>query len=99
MGMHRMHVHPPAPSLHPPLAVCIPPTPQPERLVMRKDEAVGNKKKCKFVYLDLKIFCRVSLYIKNSHVDPEPDPDPAHADPDPGEGVGQPKCPPLLAKS
>jgi len=28
-GMHRMHVHPP----------------QPERMVMRKDEAVGNKKK------------------------------------------------------
>jgi hypothetical protein len=28
-----MHVHPPPP--------------QPERLVMRKDEAVGNKKKCK----------------------------------------------------
>jgi hypothetical protein len=25
-----------------------PPPPQPERLVMRKDEAVGNKKKCKF---------------------------------------------------
>jgi hypothetical protein len=35
----------------PPLAMCIPP-PQPERLVMRKDEAVGNKKKCKFVYLN-----------------------------------------------
>ncbi len=35
-GMHRMHVHPPP-------AMCIPP--QPERLVMRKDEAVGNKKK------------------------------------------------------
>ncbi len=29
----------------PPLAMCIPPPPQPERLVMRKDEAVGNKKK------------------------------------------------------
>jgi hypothetical protein len=37
-GMHRMHVHPPP-------AMCIPPPPQPERLVMRKDEAVGNKKK------------------------------------------------------
>ncbi len=37
-GMHRMHVHPPSPPL------CIPP-PQPERLVMRKDKAVGNKKK------------------------------------------------------
>jgi hypothetical protein len=31
-GMHRMHVH-------------LPPPPQPERLVMRKDEAVSNKKK------------------------------------------------------
>ena len=29
-GMHRMHVHPPPP-------------PQPEKLVMRKDKAVGNK--------------------------------------------------------
>jgi hypothetical protein len=28
--MHRMHVHPPPP--------------KPERLVMRKDEAMGNKK-------------------------------------------------------
>ncbi len=37
-GMHRMHVHPPP---HP----CSSPPPQPERLVMRKDEAVGNKKK------------------------------------------------------
>jgi hypothetical protein len=34
-----MHVHPPSPPL------CIPPPPRPERLVMRKDEAVGNKKK------------------------------------------------------
>jgi hypothetical protein len=33
-----MHVHPPSPPpVHPP--------PQPERLVTRKDEAVGNKKK------------------------------------------------------
>jgi hypothetical protein len=29
----------------PPLAMCIPPPIQPERLVMRKDESVGNKKK------------------------------------------------------
>jgi hypothetical protein len=39
------------PPVHPPPAMCIPP--QPERLVMRKDEAVGNKKKCKFVYLNV----------------------------------------------
>ncbi len=38
-----MHVHPPLPPVHPPPAMCIPP--QPERLVMRKDETVGNKKK------------------------------------------------------
>jgi hypothetical protein len=34
----------------PPPAMCIPPLPSPERLVMRKDEAVGSKKKCKSVY-------------------------------------------------
>jgi hypothetical protein len=40
-----MHEHPPSPpcASPPPPAMCIPP--QPERLVMRKDEAVGNKKK------------------------------------------------------
>jgi hypothetical protein len=31
----------------PPPVMCIPPPPQPERLVMRKDEAVGKKKKMK----------------------------------------------------
>jgi hypothetical protein len=36
-GMHRMHVHPPPP--------------QPERLVMRKDKAVGNKKKIIKIFL------------------------------------------------
>ncbi len=51
-GMHRMHVHPPPPPCIPPPAMCIPPPPQPERLVMRKDEAVGNKKKM-FVYLNI----------------------------------------------
>jgi hypothetical protein len=35
----------PPPPLCIPTAMCIPPPPQPERLVMRKDEAVGNKKK------------------------------------------------------
>jgi hypothetical protein len=39
-------------------AMCIPPPPQPERLVMRKDEAVGIKEKCKFVYLRLDNFLR-----------------------------------------
>ncbi len=44
-GMHRMHVHPPSPpcASPPPPAMCI--LPQPERLVMRKNEAVVNKKK------------------------------------------------------
>jgi hypothetical protein len=41
-GMHRMHVHPPSPPLY------IPPA---SLKGSRKDEAVGNKKKCKFVYL------------------------------------------------
>jgi hypothetical protein len=36
----------------PPGHVHLPP-PSPERLVMRKNEAVGNKKKCKFVYLNI----------------------------------------------
>ena len=44
-GMHRMHVHPPSPPLCIPPRPCASPPPQPERLVMRKDEAVGNKKK------------------------------------------------------
>jgi hypothetical protein len=40
---HRMHVHPPPP--------------QPERLVMRKDEAVGNKKKIIKIFLkSIKLF-------------------------------------------
>jgi hypothetical protein len=43
-GMHRMHVHPPSPPCAPPPHVH-PPPPQPERLVKRKGEAVGNKKK------------------------------------------------------
>jgi hypothetical protein len=35
----------PPPPVHPPPRPCAFPPPQPERLVMRKDEAVGNKKK------------------------------------------------------
>jgi hypothetical protein len=42
--MHRMHVHPPSPPCASPPLPCASPS-QPERLVMRKDEAVGNKKK------------------------------------------------------
>jgi hypothetical protein len=44
-GMHRMHVHPPSPPLCITPRPCASPPPQPERLVMRKDETVGNKKK------------------------------------------------------
>jgi hypothetical protein len=44
-GMHRMHLHPPSPPVHPLPPGHVHPPPQPERLVMRKDEAVGNKKK------------------------------------------------------
>ncbi len=51
---------PPPGNVHPPQAMCIPP--QPERLVLRKDEAVGNKKKsASLLTCDLIIFCRVSL--------------------------------------
>jgi hypothetical protein len=42
-GMHMMHLHPPPPPpVHPPPGHVHPPPPQPERLVMRKDEAVGT---------------------------------------------------------
>jgi hypothetical protein len=44
-GMHRMHVHPPPPPCASPPGHVHPPPPQPEWLFMRKDEAVGNKKK------------------------------------------------------
>jgi hypothetical protein len=42
--MHDIARASPSPPLCIPPAMCIPP-PQPERLVMRKDEAVGNNKK------------------------------------------------------
>jgi hypothetical protein len=73
---------------------------------MRKDEAVGNKKKCKFVNLhNFKLdnnLLTVEPRDGDPHcfdADPEPDPDPAQnldADPDPdpvggGGGVGPPK--------
>jgi hypothetical protein len=59
-----MHVHPPLPpcASPPPPAMCIPP--QPERLVMRKDEAVGNKKKNASLFTcELIIFCSVSTLL------------------------------------
>jgi hypothetical protein len=40
-----MHVDPPSPPCASPPGHVHPPPPQPERLVMRKDEAVDNKKK------------------------------------------------------
>ena len=62
--MHRMHVH----LLHPPCASppghVHPPPPQPERLVMRKDEAVGNKKKMQVVYL--RLIAAYHYILKNS---------------------------------
>jgi hypothetical protein len=99
-----MHVHPPSPPL------CIPPPghvhhppPQPERLVMRKDEAVGNKKKMhvclpKHNYKLDNNLLTVKPRAVDPHCfdsDPEPDPDPAQnldADPDPDpdpEGGGR----------
>ncbi len=62
-GMHRMHLHPPSPP--PP---CASPPSQPERLFMRKDEAVGTGQQetnASLFSCDLIIFCRISLYIKN----------------------------------
>jgi hypothetical protein len=43
----------PLPPLCIPPGYVHPPPPQPERLVMRKDEAMGKRKKCKFVYLNI----------------------------------------------
>jgi hypothetical protein len=43
------------PPVHPPPGHVHPPPPQPERLVMRKDEGSGQQKKCKFVYLNILI--------------------------------------------
>ena len=79
-----MHVHPPPP------AMCIPP--QPERLVMRKDEAVGNKKKMQ-VCLPKHNYKLVTnfLTVEPRAVDPhcfDADPDP-YPDPDPGGGGGR----------
>ncbi len=66
-GMHRMHVHPPSPPCASPPWSCASPPSKAERLVMRKDEAVWTRKKCKFVYLRLDNFSpRIIIYKKNS---------------------------------
>jgi hypothetical protein len=57
----------PPPLCIPPTGHVHPPPPQPERLVIRKDEAVGTRKKCKFVYLRLDNFLtRIIIYKKQS---------------------------------
>jgi hypothetical protein len=93
-----MHVHPPSPPVNPPPPPvnpprpCASPPPQPERLVMRKHEAVGNKKKmqvCLIIKLDNNI-----LTVEPRAVHPQcfdADPDPAqnlNADPDPDPDPG-----------
>jgi len=80
-----MHVHPPPP--------------QPERLVMRKDEAVGKKKKMQVCLPKHKYKLDNNLLtVEPRAVDPhcfDADPDPAQnldadpdQDPDPGKGGG-----------
>jgi hypothetical protein len=66
-----MHVHPPSPPVHPP-------PPQPERLVMRKDETMGNKKKMQVCLPEQ------NYKLDNSLLTVEP----SVADPDPGSGIG-----------
>jgi hypothetical protein len=93
----------------PPPPLCIPrlghvyPPPQPERLVMRKDEAVGNKKKMQVCLpkhnykLDNNLLTVEPRAVDPHCFDADPDPDPAQnldadPDPDPGErGLGQTK--------
>jgi hypothetical protein len=69
--------------------MCIPPPPQPERLVMRKDEAVGNKEKMQVCLpkhnnkLDNNLLT-VEPRAVDPHcfdADPEPDPDPVQNPP------------------
>jgi hypothetical protein len=88
-----MHVHPPSPPRASPPGHVHPPPPQPERLIMRKDEAVGNKKKMQVCIprLNYKLYNNL-LTVEPRAVDPhcfdadaDPDPDP---DPDPGGGRG-----------
>jgi hypothetical protein len=80
-----------------------PPPPQPKRLVIRKDEAVGNKKKTQVCLpkhnykLDNNLLT-VEPMVVNPHcfdADPDPDSDPGGLGGG-GEVVGQPKmCIPL----
>jgi len=83
---------------------CIPPPhppcaspPQPERLVMRKDEAVGNKKKMQVCLpkhnykLDNNLLTVEPRAVDPHCFDADPDPDPAQnldADPDPDPDPG-----------
>jgi hypothetical protein len=92
----RMHVHPPSPLCIPPGHVH-PPPPQPKRLVMRKDETVGNKKKMhvclpKHNYkLDNNLLTVEPRAVDPDCFDADPDPHPAQnldADPDPVGGWG-----------
>ncbi len=83
---------PPPPCASPPRP-CEPPPPQPERLVMRKDEAVGNKKKMQVCLPKHKYELDNNfLTVEPRVVDPhcfDSDPDPAQnldSDPDPGGG-------------
>ena len=82
--MHRMHVHPPShPCASPPPAMCIPPPS--ERLAVRKDEAVGNKKKRQVC------FPKHNYKLNNNLLTVEPravDPHCFDADPDPDPGLG-----------
>jgi hypothetical protein len=95
-----MHVHPPSPPLCIPPQLCAsPPPPQPERLVMRKDEAVGNKKKMQVCLPKHNYkFDNNLLTVEPRAVDPhcfDADPDPAQnldADPDPNPDGGGGGC-------
>jgi hypothetical protein len=81
-----MHVHPPSSPVHPPPPGHVhPPRPQPERLVMRKDEAVGNKKKMQVCLLKH----NYKLYNNLLTVEPRAvDPHCFDADPESGAGSG-----------
>jgi hypothetical protein len=103
-----MHVHPPSPPCaSPPGHVHPPPSPQPERLIMRKDEAVGMKKKrqdClpKHNYkLDNNLLTVEPRAVDPHCFDADPDPNPAQnlgvdPDPDPDRGGGGGGGPPKM---
>jgi hypothetical protein len=80
----------PPPCVSPPPSHVHPPPPQPERLVMRKDEAVGNKKKMQ-VCLPNNLLTVEPRAVDPNCFDADPDSDPAQnldADPDPDPGGG-----------